>query len=120
MITVFTPMLLESASPILPPDAPMSRRTILLGIVLCLYPAGARKPADPSGVGGFPYAPPFWLVLGLLAPRTMGPLLPSRETHPPERRQRLPSPAPFTSLPGVAPDRRIRMLYLVNALLYLA
>ncbi len=218
MITVFTPMLLESASPILPPDAPMSRRTILLGIVLCLYPAGqfigspvlgalsdryGRRPvllaslaattvcyaviaaslqwpnlallslglflaglgeanvvtaqsaiadvvpktdrarffgyvymvislayivgplgggklAEPSRVSGFTYATPFWLVFGLLGATTIGTLVAFRETHPPERRQRLPYSAAFTSLLGVVTDRRIRMLYLVNALLYLA
>jgi predicted MFS family arabinose efflux permease len=40
MITVFTPMLLRSDSPLLPADYPMHQRTIILGILLCLYPLG--------------------------------------------------------------------------------
>jgi predicted MFS family arabinose efflux permease len=40
MITVFTPMLLHSGSPLLPADYPMHKRTIALGILLCLYPLG--------------------------------------------------------------------------------
>jgi DHA1 family tetracycline resistance protein-like MFS transporter len=40
MITVFTPMLLRDGSPLLPADYPMHKRTITLGILLCLYPLG--------------------------------------------------------------------------------
>ena len=40
MITVFTPMLLRSDSPMIPAGDPMSKRTILLGFLLCLYPLG--------------------------------------------------------------------------------
>jgi MFS family permease len=40
MITVFTPMLLRSDSPLIAAGDPMSRRTIILGILLCLYPLG--------------------------------------------------------------------------------
>jgi predicted MFS family arabinose efflux permease len=40
MITVFTPLLLHSGSPLLPADYPMHKRTIALGILLCLYPLG--------------------------------------------------------------------------------
>ena len=40
MITVFTPMLLRSDSPMIAADDPMSKRTILLGFLLCLYPLG--------------------------------------------------------------------------------
>jgi predicted MFS family arabinose efflux permease len=40
MITVFTPMLLRSDSPMIAVADPMAKRTILLGILLCLYPLG--------------------------------------------------------------------------------
>src|SRR5258707_1278975 len=40
MITVFTPMLLESHGAMLPPDTTTARRAIVLGVILCLYPAG--------------------------------------------------------------------------------
>ena len=40
MITVFTPMILRPDSPIIAADTSTSRRTILLGILLCLYPLG--------------------------------------------------------------------------------
>ena len=40
MITVFTPMLLGSRSAMLPPEATAARRAIVLGLILCLYPAG--------------------------------------------------------------------------------
>lgn len=40
MITVFTPMLLRSDSPLIPASYPIEKRTIILGILLCLYPLG--------------------------------------------------------------------------------
>ena len=40
MITVFTPMLMSNHDLLLRADEPMSRRVILLGILLCLYPLG--------------------------------------------------------------------------------
>ena len=40
MITVFTPMLLRSDRAMLPADTGLSTRTILLGLLLCLYPLG--------------------------------------------------------------------------------
>ena len=40
MITVFTPMLLRGDSAMLPVSAGMSQRTIVLGVLLCLYPLG--------------------------------------------------------------------------------
>ena len=38
MITVFTPMIMSNHDLLLRADEPMSRRVILLGILLCLYP----------------------------------------------------------------------------------
>jgi MFS family permease len=40
MITVFTPMIMSNHDLLLRSDEPMSRRVILLGILLCLYPLG--------------------------------------------------------------------------------
>jgi len=40
MITVFTPMLLRSDRAMLPAGTALSTRTILLGVLLCLYPLG--------------------------------------------------------------------------------
>jgi len=40
MITVFTPMIMSNHNLLLPPDEPMSRRVIVLGFLLCLYPLG--------------------------------------------------------------------------------
>ncbi len=40
MITIFTPMFLKPDSAMLSPDATTSYRTIVLGIILGLYPAG--------------------------------------------------------------------------------
>jgi DHA1 family tetracycline resistance protein-like MFS transporter len=40
MITVFTPMIMNDRGLLLDSGAPMSRRVILLGFLLCLYPLG--------------------------------------------------------------------------------
>jgi len=40
MIAVFTPMIMSNHDLLLRADEPMSRRVILLGILLCLYPLG--------------------------------------------------------------------------------
>ncbi len=40
MITVFTPMLLRGGNSLLAASDPMQKRTIILGILLCLYPLG--------------------------------------------------------------------------------
>jgi MFS family permease len=40
MITVFTPMIMSNHDLLLRADEPMSRRVILLGLLLCLYPLG--------------------------------------------------------------------------------
>jgi len=40
MITVFTPMLLRADTMMLAPGSTMPHRTVVLGVLLCLYPAG--------------------------------------------------------------------------------
>jgi MFS family permease len=218
MITIFTPMFLRPESVILPPGVTSSYRTIVLGIVLGLYPAGqfigspvlgalsdryGRRPvlltsltvttvcyaiiavaletmslpilcatlflaglseanivtaqsaiadvvstedrnryfgyiymcvslayivgplaggklAEPSVVSWFNYATPFWVVFGLLVLTTLGTLLKFRETNPPQKRQQISYFEAFTNLAGVFTDKRVRVLYLINFLLYLA
>ena len=218
MITIFTPMFLRPESLILPPDVTSSYRTIVLGVVLGLYPAGqfigspvlgalsdryGRRPvlltsltvttacyaiiavalermslpilcaslflaglseanivtaqsaiadviftedrnryfgyiymcvslayivgplaggklAEPSVVSWFNYSTPFWVVFGLLVLTTLGTLLKFRETNPPEKRQQISYFDAFTNLAGVFEDKRVRVLYLINFLLYLA
>lgn len=218
MITIFTPMFLKPESAILPAGVTSSYRTIVLGIVLGLYPAGqfigspvmgalsdryGRRPvllislsvttacyaviaaslealslatlcaslfiaglaeanivtaqsaiadvvaaadrnrffgyiymcsslayivgplvggklAEPSVVGWFTYATPFWVVFGLLVLTTLATALKFRETNPPARRRQISYFEAFTNLAGVFTDRRIRVLYLINFLLYLA
>jgi MFS family permease len=83
-------------------------------------PLAGGKLAEPSVVSWFNYATPFWAVFGLLVLTTLGTLLKFRETNPPEKRQRISYFEAFTNLAGVFTDRRIRLLYLINFLLYLA
>jgi predicted MFS family arabinose efflux permease len=218
MITVFTPMLLRGDNGMLAANAPMARRTVVLGILLCLYPLGqffgspvmgalsdrfGRKPillsslsvttlcyvliaaslvkqsfpllaaasliaglaeanivtaqsaiADVAGagernrffgyiymsvssayivgplVGGkladnrlvswFNYSTPFWMVFILLVLTTGATLILFRETNPPEARQQISYTEAFTNLLGVVTNRRLRGIYWVNFLLYLA
>jgi len=40
MITVFTPMLLRADTAMLPVESTMPYRTVMLGVLLCLYPLG--------------------------------------------------------------------------------
>ena len=83
-------------------------------------PLAGGKLAEPSVVSWFNDATPFWVVSGLLVLTTLGTLLKFRETNPPEKRQQISYFAAFTNLAGVFTDKRIRLLYLVNFLLYLA
>src|SRR5579871_393996 len=218
MITVFTPMLLRSDSPLIAAGDPMSKRTMLLGFLLCLYPLGqflgspimgslsdrfGRKPvllislcittvsyafiavaltvgslpllaaasliaglaeaniltaqsaiadvsapqdrnrlfgyiymsvsaayivgpvvggklADPALVHWFSYATPFWMAFGLLAVTLLATALLFSETHPVSSRQPMPLMRAFTNLAAVISDTRLRRLYWLNFLFYLA
>ncbi len=218
MITVFTPMLLRSGSPLIADSDPMSKRTMLLGVLLCLYPLGqfigspimgslsdrfGRKPvllisltvttvcyalialsltvgsfvllaaasliaglaeanivtaqsaiadvaapternrffgyiymsvsaayivgplvggklADPALVSWFSYATPFWMAFALLALTLAGTALFFRETHPASMRQPVPLLRAFTNLSGVITNVRLRKIYWLNFLFYLA
>jgi DHA1 family tetracycline resistance protein-like MFS transporter len=218
MITVFTPMLLYAHGGLLAPDSPMARRTIILGVLLSLYPLGqfvgspvlgalsdrfGRKPtllaslaittacyaligtalnvqslallmgasllaglaeanvviaqsaiadvtteknrnrlfgyiylsaslayvfgplvggklADPSLVPWFTYATPFWCTFGLLAVTLVWTAVAFHETRAAQPGTAVDYGAAFTNLLGVFTDRRLRLLYAVNFLLYLA
>ena len=218
MITVFTPMLLRGDSPLIAARDPMSKRTILLGFLLCLYPLGqflgspvlgslsdrfGRKPillislsvttvcyafialslslgsfallaaasiiaglaeanivtaqsaiadvsapqdrnrlfgyiymsvssayivgplvggklADPSLVHWFSYATPFWMAFALLALTGAATALLFSETHSVADRRPVPSMRTFTNLTAVISDTRLRRLYWLNFLFYLA
>ena len=93
---------------------------IAVSLAYIVGPFAGGKLAEPSVVPWFTDATPFWVVFALLALTTGLTLVGFRETGPPERRQAIGSLAAFTTLAGVVTDRRVRSLYLVNFLLYLA
>jgi MFS family permease len=82
-------------------------------------PLGGGKLADPALVGWFDYATPYWGVLIIMAGLLVAIFLSFRETHPgvPDGSSYL---SAFTNLARVVTDRRLRPLYLVNFVLYLA
>jgi MFS family permease len=49
MITVFTPMFLQGHGRLIPPDTATGEKTILLGLMLCMYPLGQFLSAPPIG-----------------------------------------------------------------------
>jgi MFS family permease len=49
MITVFTPMFLQGHGRLIPPNTATGEKTILLGLVLCMYPLGQFLSAPPIG-----------------------------------------------------------------------
>src|SRR5580692_567802 len=218
MITVFTPMIMSNHDLLLPAGEPASRRVILLGILLCLYPLGqfagspvlgalsdrfGRKPilvislcfttgcyaligtalylrsfallalasllaglaeanvvaaqsaiadvitpeernrffgyiylsaslayivgplvggklADPDLVSWFSDATPFWAAMIVLAITTTATALFFRETNPPARRHAVSFSQAFTNLRGVISNHRLRRLYWLNFVFYLA
>lgn len=82
-------------------------------------PFAAGKLADPELVSWFDYATPYWAATILLALTFVAVLVTFRETqteHASETRLL----AAFGNLAKVVTDRRLRILYLVNFLLYLA
>lgn len=218
MITIFTPMLMRNDSSMLAATDPVARRTILLGILLCLYPLGqfvgspimgslsdrfGRKPillislsvttlcyaviataltvasfpvlclaslvaglaeanivtaqsaiadlvspaernrffgyiymsvsaayivgplvggklADPNLVSWFSYATPFWAVFLLLILTTLSAGVFFHETRKPGTRGAINVWKTFTSLGDVVTNQRLRKLYWLNFLFYLA
>jgi MFS family permease len=83
-------------------------------------PLAGGKLADSSLVPWFDYATPFWVVLGLLLLALAWVGLAFRETHAPRAEQTVDYIAAFANLFDVLNDHRLRALYAVNFLLYLA
>lgn len=104
-------------------SAPRSERNRLFGYVYLsaslAYVAGpllGGKLADAAG-----YAAPYWAVMALLAGVLVGVALWFRETAMPVAAAARPGYVEaFTNLARVVTDRRLRPLYLVNFVLYLA
>jgi predicted MFS family arabinose efflux permease len=76
--------------------------------------------ADPALVPWFNYATPFWMAFLLLVLTTAATAVLFRETHPASERQPAPLMQAFTNLAGVFTNRRLRGLYWMNFLFYLA
>lgn len=83
-------------------------------------PLAGGKLADRSLASWFGYSTPFWAVFGLLVVTIVATSISFTETKSPETRQRISYFDAFTNLEWVFTDRRLRHLYLVNFLLYLA
>jgi DHA1 family tetracycline resistance protein-like MFS transporter len=106
--------------------APRSERNRLFGYIYLsaslayvVGPLGGGKLADRSLVGWFDYATPYWAVAILLGGVLVAIVLGFDETRP-ARADRGGYLDAFTNLARVVTDRRLRPLYLVNFVLYLA
>jgi predicted MFS family arabinose efflux permease len=83
-------------------------------------PLVGGKLADPVIKPWFSYATPFWAVFILLAITGTATAIFFRETHPAECRGRGSYRSAFLNLADVFNDRRLRSLYWLNFLFYLA
>jgi predicted MFS family arabinose efflux permease len=83
-------------------------------------PLVGGKLADPSLGPWFSYATPYWCVFGLLLVTLLWTALVFRETHGARPGAAIDYRATLTKLLGVFSDRRLRLLYGMNFLLYLA
>jgi MFS family permease len=83
-------------------------------------PLGGGKLADPSLASWFGVSTPYWVVFGLLAAMLVWIALEFRETRGGGERPEVSYRQAFTNIAGVVTDARLRRLYLVNLLMYLA
>lgn len=106
--------------------APRADRNRLFGYIYLsaslayvVGPLGGGQLADRSLVSWFSYATPYWVVTALLGATTIAVFAWFGETHQGtgEKGHYLES---FTNLARVVTDRRLRPLYLINFVLYLA
>jgi DHA1 family tetracycline resistance protein-like MFS transporter len=89
-------------------------------LAFIIGPLVGGKLADPGLVRWFDYATPFWTVFGLLIVTALWVLLTFGETRAPRPGTMIRYLDALTSLKHVVTDRRIRLLYGINFLLYLA
>jgi len=83
-------------------------------------PLVGGKLADPALVSWFSYATPFWMAFLLLVATAAATSLLFRETHPPTERQSVPLKHAFSNLAQAFTNRRLRSLFWLNFLFYLA
>lgn len=93
---------------------------ISASLAYVIGPLFGGKLADPRLVSWFSYATPFWVVLGLLVLTTFWILIGFRETERLEAHKQVDYLDAFTNLRRVITNRRLRIFYLINFLLYLA
>jgi DHA1 family tetracycline resistance protein-like MFS transporter len=89
--------------------------------VSCAYVVGplfGGKLADPSIVPWFSYSTPYWAVFILLIPTLAMTFMFFRETRPRETGTEVSYFKAFTNLTTVFTAKRIRIIYLVNFLIY--
>ncbi len=83
-------------------------------------PLVGGKLADSSVVSWFSYATPYWAVFVLLILTFIYTFGVFRETRPKEMRNGVNYTDAFTNLGGLVTNKKIRFIYLVNFLIYLA
>lgn len=108
-------------------SAPERDRTRLFGYIYLavslgytIGPFAAGKLADPELASWFDYATPYWAATILLALTFVAVLVSFRETRTPARAAEGSLLSAFANLARVVSDRRLRVFYLANFLLYLA
>jgi MFS family permease len=107
--------------------APQSDRPRLFGYIYMsaslayvVGPLGGGKLADASLASWFSYSTPYWVVFGLLVAMLAWMAVGFRETRSGGEGTTVSYRQAFTNLAGVVTDERLRRLYLVNLLMYLA
>ncbi|MGH2963367.1 MAG: MFS transporter [Solirubrobacterales bacterium] len=107
--------------------APPEQRQRLFGYIYMsaslayvLGPLAGGKLADASLASWFGFSTPYWVVFGLLAAMLTWIALEFRETRAAAERPEVSYRQAFTNIAGLFTDERLRRLYLVNLLMYLA
>jgi DHA1 family tetracycline resistance protein-like MFS transporter len=92
---------------------------VAISLAYAVGPFAAGKLADPKLVSWFDYATPYWAAVIILGLTFAAVFVTFRETHAASTTD-APLLAAFGNLAKVITDRRLRLFYLVNFLLYLA
>jgi len=90
-----------------------------ISLAYVLGPLAGGKLADPKLIPWFSYATPFWLVLALFVGSLLWCVFGFRETHVPRSDQKIGYLQAITNLLSVFTERRLRVIYLTNFLIYL-